>query len=700
VDEADDVVIEGPYVAILDTEGSFSLELPTQENLYYNIKVALDSIGYEQFPLAPGAADAVLDMSDVQPIEDVPFTPLLVTQATEAREEAQAAATAAAQDALAAQNSRDAAAVSEFNADASADLAQTAATTATAASDNATTKAANIPAWPVIATNTVRNPGFEVNDTGWVSTQGVITRSTAWSSKGTASGKFTVAGPTTSSCGPWFPGETSSSNPITPNGWVRATCTIRGIRACQTTFLFTWYNSVGSSLGNTNFESYQVLPDQTIKMDARGEAPVNATAVSVRVLTQSDTGGNITDGDAFYLDEACVVSGKDLTAVLCEPFDGDSVGCRWTGTPHYSLSQRVAVTDDPRAVSEYTRAPVVAPNLTVVEPNVGLNTGSRTGIASSGTGAVVISFKVPTDASLMVQAEVELWGYSPISRTTLTAITYSQSSGSFSPGSANYTTLGGLGSAQPMTFPSKVRWVRSTDKATLYLIIGDVADVHGYPQVYVKRLTAHYGGQSLAMSQPTVSLATSLPAGVTYTVPTVWRDGVLYGNGSPEASVPAPIGTRYIDMASTNGAVEWIKYSGTFAATTAWKVVYGDTGYRDVSSVVSWVNTRVAVDDAFVESAFVHRNGDHVTFNAYYRTVNPDPGPGNILTGIPTGFRPARSLMAPVNNNSSYLVGIGSVSISAAGVVYGRGTAGVVGFISATYLTSDPWPVLMPGVAA
>ena len=55
---------------------------------------------------------------------------------------------------------------------------------------------------------------------------------------------------------------------------------------------------------------------------------------------------------------------------------------------------------------------------------------------------------------------------------------------------------------------------------------------------------------------------------------------VITGTGFPEGVVTAPVGQRYIDTAATNGAIEWIKASGT--GNTGWQVVYGDTGWRSI----------------------------------------------------------------------------------------------------------------------
>ena len=58
----------------------------------------------------------------------------------------------------------------------------------------------------------------------------------------------------------------------------------------------------------------------------------------------------------------------------------------------------------------------------------------------------------------------------------------------------------------------------------------------------------------------------------------------LRGTGFPEGVVTASVGTYYTDTAATNGAIRWVKASGT--GTTGWRVTYGDTGWRDITAVL------------------------------------------------------------------------------------------------------------------
>lgn len=57
------------------------------------------------------------------------------------------------------------------------------------------------------------------------------------------------------------------------------------------------------------------------------------------------------------------------------------------------------------------------------------------------------------------------------------------------------------------------------------------------------------------------------------------------GTGAPEGKVTAGVGALYVDSVATCGAVTWRKMSGT--GNTGWRVENGDTGWRDVTSLLS-----------------------------------------------------------------------------------------------------------------
>ena len=57
----------------------------------------------------------------------------------------------------------------------------------------------------------------------------------------------------------------------------------------------------------------------------------------------------------------------------------------------------------------------------------------------------------------------------------------------------------------------------------------------------------------------------------------------LSGHGFPEGKVTGHIGTTYIDLDVTNGAVKWIKT--TEGGNTGWKILRGDTGWVKMKTV-------------------------------------------------------------------------------------------------------------------
>lgn len=67
--------------------------------------------------------------------------------------------------------------------------------------------------------------------------------------------------------------------------------------------------------------------------------------------------------------------------------------------------------------------------------------------------------------------------------------------------------------------------------------------------------------------------------------------GHFYGTGQPNGKIAAPVGSTYTDTAVTCGAAKWVKMWGT--GNTGWTVLYGDTGWRDIKSLLDpfWDST-------------------------------------------------------------------------------------------------------------
>lgn len=167
--------------------------------------------------------------------------------------------------------------------------------------------------------------------------------------------------------------------------------------------------------------------------------------------------------------------------------------------------------------------------------------------------------------------------------------------------------------------------------------------------------------------------------------------GGLTGTGFPEGVVTAPVGAEYVDTAATNGAVKWIKTSGT--GNTGWRVVYGDTGWRDITDLVTAngflilsgadriVLRRVLAEVRLLIAPVKATDGSQVQVMSWPAGFAKLPT-GPLLTalyrqgtGVPTG---AMNL----HESGLYILGV-----PADNPVIGQ----------ATWLTNDPWPTTLPG---
>lgn len=184
--------------------------------------------------------------------------------------------------------------------------------------------------------------------------------------------------------------------------------------------------------------------------------------------------------------------------------------------------------------------------------------------------------------------------------------------------------------------------------------------------------------------------------------------GYYTGTGSPEGVLAAVVGSRYVDKNATNGAIEWIKASGT--GTTGWKVAYGDTGWRDVSSLLSPGFSKTVLAGV----AKMRRINDMV-WGSFKISIPPEQSQSNILSAMPAGFRasdyeyPGGLYAGPVGNlnpgASSLRPDTSRAGLLSPGIT-GYGTGVSSSWSNTTlawaiqHVTNDGWPTALPGVAA
>lgn len=182
----------------------------------------------------------------------------------------------------------------------------------------------------------------------------------------------------------------------------------------------------------------------------------------------------------------------------------------------------------------------------------------------------------------------------------------------------------------------------------------------------------------------------------------------IHGRGMPNGTVTAPVGTTYVDEAVTNGALKWIKKSGT--GNTGWEVLIGDTGWKILPSVSKLGNSFVKIRrvNNVVSYQFgglswgwfgiVRRGGAGYVLQGSDRERNCYIIQNN---GIPAGYRTEASLIGNIYNDKGisygtwYLGGVGDYNqlrFQFTDPVPTDRDIGDIRISSISYLTNEPWP--------
>lgn len=186
----------------------------------------------------------------------------------------------------------------------------------------------------------------------------------------------------------------------------------------------------------------------------------------------------------------------------------------------------------------------------------------------------------------------------------------------------------------------------------------------------------------------------------------------IHGQGMPNGKVSAPVGTTYVDTVATNGALKWIKRSGT--DNQGWEVLTGDTG---------WINLPI-VSKLGASYLKIRRVNNMVTYQfgglswGWFGIVRRG-GPGYVLQpsdrdrnvfilglgGVPVGFRSEFSLIGGIYNDAGtpygtwYLGGSGDgnmLRFQFTDPVPTNKDIGDIRVSSIMYLTDEPWPTRLP----
>lgn len=188
----------------------------------------------------------------------------------------------------------------------------------------------------------------------------------------------------------------------------------------------------------------------------------------------------------------------------------------------------------------------------------------------------------------------------------------------------------------------------------------------------------------------------------------------IRGTGSPEGRIVAEIGTTYVDVNVTNGALKWIKESGN--DNTGWKVLIGDTGWRTLKALslvtvnnkksevkIRRVNNLVSFAFGGLEWDFfgiIRRGGED-----FARFQRDTQALLLRIEGIPAGFRNEASLIGNFYFGTRELAGTWYLGGKSDGnymvldFIHSIPTTNDITnlrFSSIDYLTDDPWPTTLP----
>lgn len=474
-----------------------------------------------------------------------------------------------------------------------------------------------------LATNLIVNPSGEVS-VGSLSVNGgtgvAITRSTAQAKFGTASGKYVYGDTTTQDSGPALHQSTiplTSGKTYTLSAWVYIPAvngTTGGLR------LFVYGSVVGSTVRST-------VTTTTTGSWVRLWQTFTAAASANFTAGIGKVGDSLQTGKEFYYDGLMLHEG----GVPLDYFDGSLPGARWTGTAHASTSELLV----PSAVNTALLAGATGSTSLVAE---NLNTIATAGDYVAGYSADWAARNLPVGDGgflrvLRLGATVHQSFYQH--GATYNFHRVSTNSGSswtawLAEGKAYVDTHAAAADPHTVyakkagdTFTGAVQVHRTTPIVHVYNRTDLGVDAKRWDVAvendgnYAVRAVNDAGG----LLRP---LLVMTRAGL------VVLDGIHHakGAGSPEAVVTAPVGSRYVDTAATNGAVEWIKFSG--AGNTGWRPVYGDTGWRNISSSLlnGWTGT-----------ILINRCNDRVEMNL----AGLVPGSATQVIAIPLGFRSNRN---------------------------------------------------------
>lgn len=166
----------------------------------------------------------------------------------------------------------------------------------------------------------------------------------------------------------------------------------------------------------------------------------------------------------------------------------------------------------------------------------------------------------------------------------------------------------------------------------------------------------------------------------------------LEGTGRPDGKVAAPIGSRYVDMAGTHGAVEWVKRGGG-DTNTGWICLAGETGTLNVAGLFD------RRTNATVHVAHLSRTNYMVELYIDISMPTNTASPYSVYT-LPVGFRPRDTRYGVMNDNKEGADTKGTVVLGTGEVQFLGPVSGKRDRYYGVWSTLEAWPTALPGSPA
>lgn len=189
--------------------------------------------------------------------------------------------------------------------------------------------------------NLLPNPSWELNGVGGLDIPGdggavTPSRPVDGGFRGTTRRRVTWTKATTAVSG----GQGHGDAPVVPGRIYSVSVRAAANKEQRLRAAIRWYN--GATAIGTDYGDTALLPATTIqnghRLAAKGLAPAGSTHMRIQVYAATGEGAvNWEIGDWLDIDSGMVIEGETMPL----PFDGDSPGATWLGTPHASASKLV-----------------------------------------------------------------------------------------------------------------------------------------------------------------------------------------------------------------------------------------------------------------------------------------------------------------------------------------------------------------------